>query len=46
MIAASAFQNIVPDWWIVVPIFFASSGDDDPGRDAFCPDSVVSGRLS
>jgi uncharacterized membrane protein YfcA len=31
LIAASAFQNIVPDWWIVVPLFFASVAMMIPG---------------
>ena len=31
LIAASAFSNIVPDWWIVVPLFFASIAMMIPG---------------
>jgi len=31
LIAQSAFQNIVPDWWIVVPLFFASVAMMIPG---------------
>ena len=30
-IAASAFQNIVPNWWIVVPLLFASVAMMIPG---------------
>jgi hypothetical protein len=31
VIAASAFSNIVPDWWVVVPLFFASIAMMIPG---------------
>jgi len=31
VIAASAFSNIVPDWWVIAPLFFASIAMMIPG---------------
>lgn len=31
IIAATAFQNVIPDWWVVLPLFFASIAMMIPG---------------